>query len=98
MTLARPLVSSDAQIPPFSAGVVVRAKVDNTVQMRGRVVGSNSNSKRHLETIYSARLAARRSACIGPFQPQDKFMRKGLSSSLFFRGEKATQEDTGAGI
>lgn len=53
VTLARPLVSSDAQIPPFSAGVVVRAKVDNTVQMRGRVVGSNSNSKRHLETIYS---------------------------------------------
>lgn len=33
VTLGRPLVSSDAQIPPFLAGVVVRAKVDNTVQM-----------------------------------------------------------------
>lgn len=53
VTLGRPLVSSDAQISPLSDGVVVRAKVDNNVQMRGRVVGSNLNSKRHLENIYS---------------------------------------------
>lgn len=53
VTLGRPLVSSDAQISPLSDGVVARAKVDNNVQMRGRVVGSNLNSKRHSDSIYS---------------------------------------------
>lgn len=57
------------------------------------------------EQSLRARLGARPSASIHSFQPQDKFMRKGLLSSpqqrrkLSLRGVKALQGgDVGAGI